>query len=115
MSKESIQNDNDYKELYLSWKSVYNACPKSWLLRMENGQPHTEYSAKSHIQIDSHIKEIAKLTNKEVYWMLLTRKIEKPKAQIKLELNNPNTLGLWYVLIFIAVFLISILDSFSID
>ena len=40
LSKESIQNDNDYKELYLSWKSVYNAC------RMENGQPHSEYSAK---------------------------------------------------------------------
>ena len=79
LSKESIQNDNDYKELYLSWKSVYNACPKNWLLRKENGQPHSECSAKRYIQIDSHIKEITKLTNKEVYCMLLTGKTEKPK------------------------------------
>ena len=86
MSKESVQNDNDYKELYLSWKSVhvYNACPKNWLLRMENGQPHTECSAKSHIQIDSHIKEIAKPTNKEVYWMLLTGKTKNPKHRLNL-------------------------------
>ena len=57
---------------------------------MENGQPHTECSAKSHIQIDSHIKEITRLTNKEIYWMLLTGKTEKPKAQIKFEVNNSN-------------------------
>ena len=49
LRKESIQNDNDYKELYLSWKSVYNARPKNWLLRIENGQPHTECCAKSQI------------------------------------------------------------------
>ena len=39
---------------------------------------------------DSHIKGITKLTNKEVYWMLSTGKTEKPRAQIKFELNNPN-------------------------